>query len=290
MKAKSIALQCLCGNDEVATRFTYEAPPPGEIRFGLRTGAGYRREIRQCRHCGHFISIHDMDMQSLYEGEYVTATYGTNGMRGAFERIIALPPSQSDNEGRVARVLEFAAKHFPGGVFQGRPPSVLDVGSGLCVFLRRMKSAGWNCTALDPDSRAVAHAKETVGVRTICGRFLEAPILEKFDVVTFNKVLEHVEDPVAMLAKAQEHVRPGGFVYVELPDGEEAAHEGEGREEFFIDHHHVFSLASTAILARLAGLVVRSLERLREPSSKYTIRAFLVPGSSHRSERTAAER
>jgi 2-polyprenyl-3-methyl-5-hydroxy-6-metoxy-1,4-benzoquinol methylase len=234
------------------------------------------------------MSIHEMNMRGLYEGVYVNATYGDKGINGAYERIIVLSPSQSDNEERVNRVLEFAAKHFPRETFLSRPPSVLDVGSGLCVFLRRMKSAGWDCTALDPDSRAVTHARDTVGVHAVRGQFLDVQALEEFDVVTFNKVLEHVEDPVPMLAKAREHLRPGGFVYVELPDGEEAAHEGPGREEFFVDHHHVFSLASAAILAHLAGFVVKSLERVREPSSKYTIRAFMVLGRSHCNAQTVS--
>src|SRR5262249_32775159 len=136
------------------------------------------------------------------------------------------------------------------------------------------------CTALDPDPRAVAHARETVGVTAVCGDFMTVQGLERFDLVTFNKVLEHVKDPVAMLAQALAYVQPAGFVYVEVPDGEAAAVEGAGREEFFIDHWHVFSAVSLAQLAVRAGFTVHSLERLREPSSKYTLRAFLVPAQS----------
>jgi len=85
---------------------------------------------------------------------------------------------------------------------------------------------------------------------------------------------------VAMLAKASAHVKPGGFVYVEVPDGEAAVIDGPGREEFFIDHWHVFSVASLALLVAQAGFAVRVLERLREPSGKYTLRAFMVPSVS----------
>jgi hypothetical protein len=101
--------------------------------------------------------------------------------------------------------------------------------------------------------------------------------LGRFDVVTFNKVLEHVADPVSMLARSARHLREGGFVYIELPDGEAALTEGPERQEFFIDHWHVFSAASLAILATRAGFRLQALERLHEPSGKYTLRAFLVP-------------
>jgi hypothetical protein len=66
-------------------------------------------------------------------------------------------------------------------------------------------------------------------------------------------------------------------VYVELPDGEAAALAGAGREEFFVEHLHVFSFASIVMLANRAGFDPICIERLREPSTKFTLRAFLVP-------------
>jgi hypothetical protein len=64
-------------------------------------------------------------------------------------------------------------------------------------------------------------------------------------------------------------------VYVELPDGEGAATDGPGREEFFIEHLHVFSMASMCLLAARAGFSVQLAERLREPSGKFTLYAFM---------------
>jgi hypothetical protein len=64
-------------------------------------------------------------------------------------------------------------------------------------------------------------------------------------------------------------------VYVELPDGEAAAADGAEREEFFIEHSHVFSMSSLCLLARQAGFSADCIERVHEPSTKYTLRAFL---------------
>lgn len=284
MATVTVPVRCLCEGDVFAPLFTYTAPPGGETRFPLRTV--YRREIVSCERCGHLMSVHEMDLEELYAGPYVTSTYGDDGIRRAFERILALDPSKSDNVGRVARLVAFAETWWLPSPTPSGPRTILDVGSGLCVFLHRMKGMGWRCTALDPDPRAVTHARERVGVAAVCGDFLTVEAFGQFDVVTFNKVLEHVRDPVAMLVNAQAHVAPGGFVYLEVPDGEMARRDGPGREEFFIDHWHVFSAASVVLLARRAGFVVRLLERLQEPSSKYTLRAFLVPAQ----ERTAARR
>ncbi len=212
-----------------------------------------------------------MDLSELYSGVYVDTTYGDR-MRVTFDRILALPAGSSDNAGRVNCVLEFAARWFR----SGKVPNLLDVGSGLGVFPYRMKEAGWRCTALDPDARAGEHARNVVGVSAIVGDFLAIPSeqLGRFDVISFNKVLEHVPDPSAMLGRAAGHLSEGGFVYIEVPDAAASA-DGSGREEFFIEHLHVFSPASLAMLVERSGFSPVEIERLREPSSKYTIRAFL---------------
>jgi SAM-dependent methyltransferase len=264
-------LSCPCEGRHLASAFAYTERPEGEIAFPL--AGEYRREYRRCSLCEHWFSHHEMDLSALYDGTYVDATYG-DGMRRTYERVMALPVGRSDNLGRVAAVLAFAERRFA----SARPaPTLLDVGAGLAVFPARMKEAGWRCTALDPDARASAHAREVAGVATVTGDFRRlAATLGRFDLVSFNKVLEHVEDPVAMLAASRGLVAPGGFVYIELPDVAAAA-DGPGREEFFIEHHHVFSAASLALLATRAGFGLLKLERLREPSGKYTLRGFLAP-------------
>jgi SAM-dependent methyltransferase len=254
-------LRCPCEGRYFGRVFLYEQPPPGETRFELET---YEREVRRCAVCGHFVSEHRLG--DIYGGAYVDSTYGDR-MRETYERIMALPPDRSDNAGRVRRVVEFGGPE---------PRTVLDVGSGLCVFLARLRDeAGWRGTALDPDPRAAEHAR-SLGLEAICGDYLRLDGLGRFDVVTFNKVLEHVEDPVGMLARSAEHLARGGFVYVEVPDGEAAAAEGPGREEFFIEHLHVFSPASLALTVERAGFSPARVDRFREPSTKFTLAAFCV--------------
>lgn len=268
-------LQCPCDRRFDEPAFQYDAPPDGETRFDLGAQT-YCRGYSRCGLCSHWYSDHKMDLANLYGGAYVESTYGDR-MRQTFDRILALPAEKSDNAGRVTRILGFAATFFP----PGKRPTLLDVGSGLGVFPYCMKEAGWSCTALDPDPRAAAHARDVVGANAVVGDFMSigSDQLGTFDVITFNKVLEHVEDPVAMLSKASCHLNPKGFVYVEVPDGEAAAVEGPEREEFFIEHHHVFSPSSLAMMISRAGFRVEALERLREPSTKCTIRSFFTLNS-----------
>lgn len=262
-------LQCRCERRVGGTSFTYDAPPEGETRFGLKDRS-YKRSYWRCGLCEHEFADHHLDLSGLYGGDYVEQTYG-NQMRATFDRILALPPEQSDNSGRVRRVVDFANGYFPAEY----RPSLLDVGSGLGVFPFRMKEAGYDCTALDPDPHAGRHLVEVVGVRTVTGDFFDVQPdkLGKFDIISLNKVIEHVEDPVSMLRKAGGLLKPNGLVYVEVPDVAAGA-DGPEREEFFIEHHHVFSPTSLAMTVERAGLEMAQMERLREPSGKYTLIMF----------------
>jgi len=103
--------RCLCGGKEWTTAFTYDAPPAGEVRFQFSAVADYRREVLRCSVCDHFVSVHAMDDTGLYQEDYVSANYGRDGVQRAFERIVSLPPEQSDNVGRVRRIVDFAARH-----------------------------------------------------------------------------------------------------------------------------------------------------------------------------------
>lgn len=237
-------------------------------------GQSYYREIWQFEVSKHYVSRHAMQVATGYTGDYVNATYADEaGMARTFERITSLPPEKSDNRARIERLRAFVqANHNP-----DRRVQLLDVGAGLGVFPYAVKQAGWECLALDPDPRAVHHLQQNVGVRAVCADFMMAAGLGRHDIVTFNKVLEHVEDPVAMLGRVHQFLKPHGLVYLELPDGEAASAEGFGREEFFIEHLHIFSFVSIAMLATRAGLTPVAVERLREPSSKFTLRAFCTP-------------
>jgi SAM-dependent methyltransferase len=262
----------LCGAESLELAFSYDEPPAGETSFGLAPDE-YSREYLRCPRCGHYVARLSIPVERLYTGAYVDATYDSAaGLERTYRHIMELPPERSDNQQRVKRIVERL----------GRSGSVLDVGSGLGVFPARMAESGWQVTALDPDERAVEHTRTLVGVDAVRADFLEAEDLGSFDLVTLNKVLEHVPDPVAMLAHTRDFLNPGGTVYVEVPDAEGAAADadGPGREEFFIEHLHVFSDRSLRLLAERGGFDADAVERLREPSGKYTLVAFLRPAAA----------
>ena len=151
----------------------------------------------------------------------------------------------------------------------------MDIGSGLGVFPYSVKNIGWNCTAIDPDKRSIAHIKKRIGIKAIHREFMKIKNIYKYNIITLNKVLEHVADPIAMLRKVKKNLFNDGIIYIEVPDAEEAAKLGKYREEFFIDHIHVFSKLSLMYMCRKVGLQVIKIERINEPSGKFTLFAFI---------------
>lgn len=275
-------LHCPCGEGSLSPAFRYDEAPSGETPFPLGD-VPYRRRFDRCSVCDHWFGCHDLPIERLYDDAYVDATYGgIDGMVDRLERVLELPPARSDNAARVARVTAFVQEQRARtGCSDGSADRLraLDVGAGIGVFPAGLLGAGWDVVAVEPDPRTVHMLSTRLGIRAEARDLLELTHrdLGVFTAVTFNKVLEHVEDPVRLLAHAAEFLDRDGFCYVEVPDVA-AATAGPGREEFFIEHHHVFSPTSLAMLGERAGFRVVRVERLVEPSGKFTLFAFMSSG------------
>lgn len=256
--------KCICGSYDFKKKQTYKKRPEGETDFNIKN---YYKELWQCDKCDHFILIHDYDMESLYTRYYVSQKYKKD-IKFFFDRIATLPSHKSDNYQRVKRIKNYFLN-------ENDFKRVLDVGSGLCIFLHLLqKETNWDCYALDPDKSQVNHAK-SLGINAICSDFKNFNSNDKkYDLITFNKVLEHIKDPFPFLLKAKDFLKDSGVIYIELPDGEEAYNDSTGRAEFFIEHYHAFSLKSMLVLASKVDLQVTLLERIIEPSGKYTLIMF----------------
>ncbi len=258
-----------CNGKSFSVRFKYDSPPINETKFELKNQI-YKRHYISCNLCGHWFSEQEIGLQNLYFGEYMNSTYG-NKIAETFEKIISLSNEKSDNFSRIRRIKKFKEIKFS----NKKSIELLDVGSGLGIFPYSVKNLGWDCTVIDPDKHSVAHMKKRIGIKTIHGEFMKIRNIGKYNVITLNKVLEHIRDPIAILRKAKSHLHDDGFIYVEVPDAEEASKKGKDREEFFIDHLHVFTKSSLIYMCKNAGLQTIKIERINEPSGKFTLFAFI---------------
>ena len=89
-----------------------------------------------------------------------------------------------------------------------------------------------------------------------------------------NKVIEHVKSPYTNIKKAKKNLNKNGIINIELPDAVEASKKWKKREEFIIDHLHVFSKDSLYLLLKKASYKKINIGLILEPSGKFTIYAF----------------
>ena len=262
------SIGCTCDGIHLERSLVFNEAPVGETRFPIEDGK-YWRCFYKCRGCTHFFASTTLDLERLYESTYSNATYGNSGkVKETFERIIRLPKGRSDNFHRVQRVKELVNS---GCSLRDEKPTALDIGAGLGVFSAALKMEGWDCVGVDPDPSIVDHLNCHVGIQAIQCDYITDQIDGKFDFVSLNKVLEHVEEPIRMLSNAKNNLAKDGLLYLEVPDGEAAHRADTVREEFFIEHLHVFSKQSTIKLLENVNLRPLKVESILEPSGKYTI-------------------
>jgi len=246
--------------------------PERETDFQIKP-EDYYREISFCQNCGVYNNHHEYDFSSLYTENYNEATY-KNKIKETFNKIMILPEGKSDNKLRVERIISYLNNNND----DLNKAKVLDVGSGLCVFLAELQKHGVEGYCIDPSPESVDHAKDFVKVKdAFCGPVEDYKTDVKFNLISFNKVLEHVVNPIEVLIKTKDLLKEDGAIYIELPEGT-TSREAESvfiREEFFIEHYTIFTEKSIEYLAKAAGFTIKEIKEIYEPSTKYTLYAFI---------------
>jgi SAM-dependent methyltransferase len=98
----------------------------------------------------------------------------------------------------------------------------LDVGCATGFFINGIKNnSSWNVYGTDFGKSAVDFAREKLGLDVYHTELPAAPFEEKmFDYIHINNVLEHVPDPVGLMASAKKFLKNDGILYLSVPNGE----------------------------------------------------------------------
>ena len=95
---------------------------------------------------------------------------------------------------------------------------LLDVGSGPGFLLDAARAEGFQPEGIEPDANTVAAAAAR-GAPVRHGYFPDAlEPGERFDVIVFNDVIEHIPDLAAALKACADHLTPGGLLCLNCPD------------------------------------------------------------------------
>ena len=196
----------------------------------------------------------DEELARFYSEEYRTAYKAAERPRRS--QILRNFRRVADHVRRFRDVLEPAGR-------------VLDVGAGSGEFIFLMRALGKEAVGVEPNRGYSIWCREELGldVRTT---HLEPELFEtgSFDLIRFNHVLEHLNDPVKYLAMARTWLAPEGVLYVEVPNIEEDCRVKSRGNLFHYGHIWNFNPWTLRAVAGLAGL--EELDATRERSAGTT--------------------
>jgi SAM-dependent methyltransferase len=117
--------------------------------------------------------------------------------------------------------LQYAADHIAGRILKAAGRSTgrfLDVGCGDGRVMAAMQRAGFDVDGIETDAVAAELAYGRTGVKPFIGDLHAYDTNANVDVISFIHCLEHVGNPREDLERAFALLRPGGILYIAVPN------------------------------------------------------------------------
>jgi 2-polyprenyl-3-methyl-5-hydroxy-6-metoxy-1,4-benzoquinol methylase len=185
----------LCGANDF--KFIFRPPEVGE------------HALERCNACS-LLQMKPMPTDAELAAYY--QKYDVMGEREPYYRDLWGPDALQSGEGRA---IADRTKWLRSIVAQ--PKKVLDIGSGPGLFLRLMKEAGASVMGVELNARAAERSAQEFGVPVHAGRIAELRETG-FDVITLWDLVEHVNDPHALIHDCAARLAPGGWLFIETPN------------------------------------------------------------------------
>lgn len=166
-----------------------------------------------------------------------------------------------------------------------RPPAgILDVGCAFGYFLEVASSRGWKAEGVEISAYASETARKRINVPVHAGTLLGAAIeASSLDAVTMWDALEHTLDASAELAEAHRILRPGGYLFITVPDAGSFPARLMGSHWYGFksaaEHNYFFSKDTIGRMLQKAGLEVVEMRRGVWPCSARFFASKLAPYS-----------
>lgn len=226
-----------------------ESPDYRIIRDTIRYDI--KRNVRECMECGLvYLEALIGSFKDYYAGRAYKNRYGPAPDRSASVQEIfdAYRPFQDDIIQEIRHLL--------------RPKtSVLDIGCQTGHFLDALKGKVGTRVGLELGQEEVAFIRKQFDFPVYDALIENTEIAKSpFDLITCIQVLEHVENPRSFLEGVRKHLKPGGHVYIEIPNLNEAlltCYPECGYRNFHFHEPHIlyFSVPALKKLLDEAGFV-----------------------------------
>jgi SAM-dependent methyltransferase len=190
-----------------------------------------------CLDCEHGF-VRRRPRTSWFE-RYYTSDWDTAGREDVSTRSRDVVPD--------AKVLDFVREFLP------QSSAVLDIGAGFGDRLIPFRDSGHRIHAMELSDHRARFLRDQLHVSTYTDPVGKLRPTEPMHLVSLNHVLEHIDDPRQMLEDAKKLLRPGGLLYVAVPD---FWRELPPLGAHFVPHLSWFSSRSLCRLFRRCGFKV----------------------------------
>lgn len=247
----------LCGTDESATLF---AEPPFRI-------------VR-CIECGLVYTLPRLPTTSISE------MYQVGYWRSAEAKNFGYTDYLRDRD-RYLRTFHLRSKVIDH--YKPSPGRVLDIGCAAGFFLKVMEAKGWETTGVELSAFMANYARTELKLNNVfTGTLEEQPFdAESFDVITLWDVIEHLEDPRAVLATAKRLLKNDGILVLETQNVESVFARLMGRRWHhykFEEHLWHFSPTTLSALLGLESFAVTEMSARR--AGKFVTMNFVIERSA----------
>lgn len=97
--------------------------------------------------------------------------------------------------------------------------TLLEIGCGTGIFMKKMFARGWKCTGIDISPVAVEWAMKNIPEADVSQSSLaDYSTEQRYDMIVMSQVLEHFSDPVESLKKSFNLLRPSGKLFIGIPN------------------------------------------------------------------------
>ncbi|MBI5944385.1 MAG: methyltransferase domain-containing protein [Chloroflexi bacterium] len=225
---------------------------------------------------------------SLFGGYDVVVCYGCGfgfadniPAQGEFDRYYQ-QMSKYENEHQGGQISPSAQETYDSIVRQVKPfladenARIIDVGCATGGLLAAFQKNGYgDILGVDPSPSCSKTAQRLYGIRVENTPVSEIPRYESlFDLVILNSVLEHIRDLDDSLAALRNLLKPGGLLWIEVPDVSRFTElTSAAFQQFSMEHINFFSSTSLTNLLHKNGFETaavwhntRRLEEIQDPA------------------------
>ncbi len=178
----------------------------------------------------------------------------------------AVPRQSVFDQARDRRIVSLVDRHGPGG------GALLDIGCGYGYLLARFRGR-YRLFGVDVSPHAAREARVRVpDAHVVVADVVRGlPFREPFSVVLAVNVVEHLEDPQALVRAVREALTPGGLVVVHLPTVNGPVSRFIYRLSYRRDPTHVYRPSGTEVRGLFEAEGFETLEASHSPHTPWLL-------------------